>query len=66
MASFNETRATTSRKYVADQGIVISDRSKVFQTFWSHTSVFALEKQPENLNFHSVFTSKRPFDGYFQ
>ena len=66
VATFNETRALTSRKYVAAQAIVIRNWSKLFQTFWSHSSVFALEKQPENLNFHTVFTSKRPFGGYFQ
>ena len=66
MATFNETRAPTSRKYVAGQGIVMSDWSKTFQTFWSHSSVFALEKQPKNLNFQRFFTSRRPFGGYFQ
>ena len=48
VATFNETRALTSRKYVAEQAIVIRNWSKIFQTFWSHSSVFALEKQPEN------------------
>ena len=66
VATFSETRAPTSRKYVAEQGIVMPNWSKTFQTFWSHSSVFALEKQPKNLNFDSVFTSKRPFGGYFQ
>ena len=50
MATFNEkTRAPTSRKYVAEQGIVMPNWSKTFQTFQSHFSVFALEKQPKNL-----------------
>ena len=25
-----------------------------------------LEKEPKNINIQSVFTSNRPFDGYFQ
>ena len=28
------------------------------QFFWLHSSVFALEKYPENLSFHSFFTSE--------
>ena len=51
MVSFNEMCSPTSRIYVAEQGIVISDGSKTFQTFWSP----ALEKQPKNLNFQSIF-----------
>ena len=66
MANFNETRAPTSKKYVAEQGMVMPNWSKTFQTFWSHSSNFALEKQPKNITFHSVFTSKRPFNGYIQ
>ena len=66
MATFNKTYAATSRKYVAGQGIVMLNWSKTSQTFWSHSSVFSLEKQPKNLNFQSVFDSKRPFGGYFQ
>ena len=65
VATFNESRAPTSRKYVAEQGIVIPNWLKTFQTIWSHSSAFALEKQSKNLNFQSVFTSKRPFGGYF-
>ena len=66
VATFNETRAPTFRKYVTEQGIMMPNWWKTFQTFLSHSSVFALEKQPKNLNFHSVFTSKRSFGGYFQ
>ena len=53
MPTFNETRATTFRSYVAEQGIVMSNWLKTFHTFWSHSSIFALEKQPKNLNFQS-------------
>ena len=66
MASFIETRAPTSRKYVAEEGIVMQNLSKSFQTFWLHVSVFALEKQHKNLNFQSFFTSRRPLCGLFQ
>ena len=48
MATFNETRALTSRKFVAKQGIVIPNWSKIIQLFRSHSSIFALEKQPKN------------------
>ena len=65
MASFIETRAPTSRKYVAEQVIVMQNLSKSFQTFWLHVSVFALEKQTENLNFQSFLTSRRTVGGYF-
>ena len=60
MASFTETRAPTSRKYVVEQGLPTPSRLKTFQTFWSISSVFLLEKQPEKLNFQ-FFTSKKPF-----
>ena len=66
MATFNEAREPTSRKFVAEQGIVMPNWSKIFQTFWSHSTIFALEKQPKNLNFHSFFISKRIVGGYFQ
>ena len=63
VATFSETRAPTSRKYVDEQGIVMPNWSKTSQTFWLLFTVFTLEKQPENLNFQKVFTSKRPFLG---
>ena len=66
VATLYETHAPTSRKYIAEQGIAISNRSKTFPTFWSHSSVFPLEKQPKNLNFQNFFTSYRPFGGFLQ
>ena len=66
MASFNETRAPTSRKYGVDEGIPMGNLSNTFQTFWSRSSVFPLQKQPEKLTFHIFFTAKKPFGGYFQ
>ena len=44
VATFSETRASTSRKYVAEQGIMMLNLSKKLQSFWLHSSVFALEK----------------------
>ena len=64
--TFNEMRATTFRSYVAEEGIVMSNWLKIFQTFWLHSSIFALEKKPKNLNFQSFFTFMRHFGGYFQ
>ena len=66
LATFNETGAPTSRKYVSEQGIVMLNWSKTFQTFWLHSLLFNLEKLPKNLNFHRFFNSNRAFGGYFQ
>ena len=64
VATSNETGSPTSRKCVARQGIII-DAKPMADTliFWSHSSVFALEKYPKNLNFQSFFTSERSFGG---
>ena len=66
MGTLNETCPPTYRKYLAEQGMVMPNRLKTFQIFWSHLSVFALEKEPKNLNFLRVFISNRPFGGYIQ
>ena len=66
MGFFNEMRAPTSRRYVAEEGIVLSNWLKLFQIFWLHSSVFLWEKQPKNLNFHSFFMSKKIVGDYFQ
>ena len=66
MATFNGPCATTFRIYVYEQGIVMPNWSKTFQNFGLHSSVFAIEKLPKNLNFQSLFTSNRPFRGNFQ
>ena len=39
MATFNKTRAPTSRKYVAQQDIMMPNRSKIIQNFRSHSSI---------------------------
>ena len=44
VATFNETRAPTSGKYVAGQVIVMPNLSKTFQTVLSHSPVLTLEK----------------------
>ena len=46
MVTFNETRAPIFGKYVAEQGIALPNLSEKFQFAWSHSSVFAFEKQP--------------------
>ena len=66
MATFNTTRAPNSRKYVTQQGILLPNWTRTFQAFWSHSSVFALEKQHKNLNFQSFLPLVGPFGGYFQ
>ena len=53
VATFNETRAPAYTKYIAEQSIVMPNWSKIIQTYRSHSSVFALEKQPKNVNFQS-------------
>ena len=53
MVTFSEICALISRKYVAEQGIVMPNSSEIIQTFKLHSSILALEKQPKNLNFES-------------
>ena len=65
VASFNETRAPTSRKYVVEKGSAMSNWSKTFETFWSHSSVSALEKQPEKVNFLSFLPLRNPLAASF-
>ena len=38
----------------------IPDLSNKLRVFWSHSSVFALEKQTENINFQSFLPLKHP------
>ena len=66
VATFNERRLLTSRKCVPGQGILMQNLSETNQSFWLHSSFFALEKQPKSLSFHSFFTCKRIFGCYFQ
>ena len=54
VATFKETCAPISRKYVAGQGVQMSNSSDELQFIWWHSSVFALEKQPKNLDFLKI------------
>ena len=44
VATFNEKRAPTFRKNVAEPDIILSNFLQPLQFFWSHSSVFTLEK----------------------
>ena len=50
MATFRETCAVPSRKYVSEPGMIIPNLSEKLQFFWSHASVFALERKRKKLN----------------
>ena len=41
------------RKDISEPGISIPNLLEKLQFFWSHSSIFALEKYPEYLNFNS-------------
>ena len=66
MATFKKRYKLAPRKNESEPGRIIPNLSERLQFFWSHSSVFALEKQAKNLNFQSFFTSKLFFGGYFQ
>ena len=53
MATFRETCAIPSRKYASEPGMAIPNLSEKLQFFWSHASVFALERKLKKLNFQS-------------
>ena len=55
VVTFNETHAPSSRKYVAEQVIVMPNWPRTFQAVSSHSFVLVSEKQPINLNFQSFF-----------
>ena len=44
MAAFSETGAFTSRLHEAEQIVLIPNLPETLQVFWSHSSVFVLEK----------------------
>ena len=48
-------RELTSRKCIPEQVIIMPNLWQSLQFFYSHTSIFALEKFPKNLNFLSFF-----------
>ena len=57
VANFSKTTALSSKKFVCEQDMSISDLSKKFRFFGLNSSAFALGKQPGNPNFHSFFIS---------
>ena len=65
MAAFSETGGFTSRWYEVEQVILIPNLSETLEDFWSHSSVFELEKYSKNLSFKSVFTTKKTFVATF-
>ena len=65
VSTSKEKRAATPKKYLAEQRTV-PNWPKTFQTFRSHSSVFAIERLPKNLNFQSFFTFNRLYRDYFQ
>ena len=65
MATFNKTCELTSRKYVFEQGMSIASLSEKNEVFWSHSSVFALEKQSKKVNFHSFLPLRDPLVATF-
>ena len=58
MAAFRETGAFTSRWYEVEQVVLIPNFPETLEGFWSHSSVFALEKYSKNLSLKSIFTTE--------
>ena len=55
MATFSETCASTSRKYVAEKGLMMPNLWQTRQSFSLHSSFFVLERYLKSLNFKWVF-----------
>ena len=51
MAAFSEMGAFTSGRYEVEQVVLIPNLSETLEDFWSHSSIFALEKYSKNLSF---------------
>ena len=66
MATFSETWAPISRKYVVEKGLMMPNLWQTRESFRLHSSFFVLEGYPKNLNFQSFYTTKASFDGDFQ
>ena len=47
VATFSEACALTCRINVAEKDIAIPNLLQTLRLFWSHSSVFALEKEPQ-------------------
>ena len=63
--TFNETYPLTSRKCPSERGMIIPNLSKKRQYVWSHSFVFALEKQPKNLIFQIFLPLRDPLMATF-
>ena len=59
VAASSETDVFTSRWYEVEQIVLIPNLSETLEDFWSHSSVFALEKYSKSLSFKSIFTTKK-------
>ena len=59
MAAFSEMGAFTSGRYEVEQVVLIPNLSETLEDFWSHSSVFALEKYLKISVFKSIFTTKK-------
>ena len=64
--TFNETYPLTSRKCPSERGMIIPNLSQKRQYVWSHSSVFALEKQPKNQFFKIFLPLTDPFVATFK
>ena len=58
MAHSSKTCALSSRKYISELGNSIPDLLEKLRVFWSHCSVFALEKNLKNGNFRNFIPLK--------
>ena len=43
VASFYKSRALIPRKYMVEQGVMVSNWSEIFKSLWSHSSFIDLE-----------------------
>ena len=65
MATFNESHAPTSRNQVSELSIIMPNLLQAHQSFWLHSSVFALENQPKNAKFLYFLPLKKRLVGSF-
>ena len=62
MATLSKTCALTSRTKVAQKGMTIPNLSETLRLLWWHSSVYALQKNPENAKFWwSLFSEEHEF-----
>ena len=62
MTTLSKTWALTSRTKVAQKGMTIPNLSETLRLLWWHSSVYALQKNPENAKFWwSLFSEEHEF-----